>query len=63
MQAKINAALKAVEPVSSCCACAVANGANLNSICAMFGPSYDPKKFGDRGGTKGTLYIQKNLNC
>jgi len=53
MKAKIAAASRAVAPGSTCCACVIANGADLNCINAILGPTYDPSF----GGPKGTLFV------
>jgi delta-1-pyrroline-5-carboxylate synthetase len=49
MASKIEAATNAVAPGSTCTACVVASGADLNAIRAIFGPE---NKF----GSKGTLF-------
>ena len=52
MKAKIDAASHAVKPGSSCTACVVASGSDLDSIRAILGKSYNP-----RFGCKGTLFV------
>jgi hypothetical protein len=49
MASKIEAATNAVAPGSTCTACVVASGADLNAIRAIFGPE-------NRFGSKGTLF-------
>lgn len=50
MKAKIEAAESAVKPGSSCTACLVASGHDLDAIVSILGPSYDPS-FGPPKGT------------
>jgi delta-1-pyrroline-5-carboxylate synthetase len=50
MGSKIDAATNAVSPGSTCRACIVASGADLNTIRAVLGPT---NKF----GSKGTLFV------
>ena len=51
MASKLQAASSAVAPGSTCCACVVASGADLNAIRAILG---DTPKF----GKKGTLFCR-----
>jgi glutamate 5-kinase len=53
MQAKIDAAVAAVKPGSSCYACIIASGTDLNSIRSILAPRYDTKF----GASKGTLFV------
>ena len=51
MASKIQAATSAVAPGSTCCACVVASGADLNAIRAVLGPLPE-------FGKKGTLFCR-----
>ena len=53
MGAKIDAALNAVKPGSSCIGCIIASGTDLNCIRAVFHPNFDA----DYGPPKGTLFV------
>merc|ERR1712137_718289 len=56
MQAKIDAAVSAVEPGTLCNACVIACGNDLNAIRSVLGRAYNPE-FGD---PKGTLFATPN---
>jgi len=53
MGAKIDAALNAVKPGTSCIGCIIASGTDLNCIRAVLHPVYDP----EYGPPKGTLFV------
>ncbi|KAL7569341.1 hypothetical protein ACA910_016883 [Epithemia clementina (nom. ined.)] len=52
MQAKIDAAMSAVKPGSTCSACVIAAGSDLDSIRAILGSNESSKNY----GVKGTLF-------
>ena len=54
MSAKIEAAKSAVEPGSTCGACVIALGGDLNSIRSVLSPTFTPKSSKD---VKGTLFV------
>jgi len=54
MAAKIDAAKMAVQPGSTCGACVIALGADLNSIRSVLSPDYTPIS---PKCTKGTLFV------
>jgi len=55
MAAKIEAAISAVRPGSSCAACVVAAGSDLNAIRSILSTTYKNKEAGFTG--KGTLFV------
>jgi len=55
MAAKIEAAISAVRPGSSCAACVVAAGSDLNAIRSILSTTYKNKEVGFTG--KGTLFV------
>ena len=56
MSAKIEAALNAVKPGSTCCACVVASGSDYDSIRSILGDVWDSSF----GSPKGTLFATIN---
>ena len=52
MGAKIDAAIDSVRPGSTCSACVILSGSDLNSVRSVFGGKYNP----GFGPSKGTLF-------
>jgi len=53
MAAKIDAAISAVKPGSSCSACVIAGGHDLDTVSAVLDENFDSST----GGPRGTLFV------